>query len=168
MRSPARSLALGPAQSWGLRSGPRGSGRPACRWAWPPSARSAGTRSAGTRSLPLLTLRCYLKWRWFGSLFFLKTIPVLELSSTRPAVTTKNVCCVTATSEEVGGGRRPRMGPESGWIKKKKHTHKTENKTNTARKKQRLGGGCFSLFLHLCSGSVAMLEGDGSRRMSPW
>lgn len=46
---------------------------------------------------------------------FLKTIPVLEPSSTRPAVTTKNVCRVTATSEEVGGGRRPRMGPQSGW-----------------------------------------------------
>ena len=47
---------------------------------------------------------------------FLKTIPVLEPSSTRPAVTTKNVCRVTATSEEVGGGRRPRMGPQCGRI----------------------------------------------------
>lgn len=55
---------------------------------------------------------------------FLKPIPVLELSSTRPAVTTKNVCRVTATSEEVGGGRRPRMGPQSGWIKKKKKRQK--------------------------------------------
>lgn len=47
---------------------------------------------------------------------FLKNIPVLELSSTRPAVTTKNVCRVTATSEEVEGGRRPWMGPQRGWI----------------------------------------------------
>lgn len=69
---------------------------------------------------------------------FLKPIPVLELSSTRPAVTTKNVCRVTATSEEVGGGRRPRMGPQSGWIKKKKKT-----KTSTVRKKQKMGVGGF-------------------------
>jgi hypothetical protein len=76
-------------------------------WQW------SGPRRSCPPSPPPSPLLFKVAVVWLA--LFLKTIPVLELSSTRPAVTTKNVCRVTATSEEVGGGRRPRMGPWSGW-----------------------------------------------------
>lgn len=107
---------------------------------------------------------------------FLKTIPVLELSSTRPAVTTKNVCRVTATSEEVGGGRRPRMGPQSGWIKKKTKQRIRKPALQGRNKRWRVWGGCFSLFLHLWfagpSGPCCRADGSSGRDdrggAAPW
>lgn len=87
--------------------------------ALPPPAPCAETQPEllpARASLPLLPAALLFKVAVVWLTLFLKTIPVLEPSSTRPAVTTKNVCRVTVTSKEVGGGGRPRTGPHSGWI----------------------------------------------------
>ena len=44
------------------------------------------------------------------------------------------------SKREMGGGRGPRMGPQRGWIKKK-----NPPKISSAKKRQKLGGGCFFL-----------------------
>lgn len=108
---------------------------PEVPWAGPFLPQLLPARASPPRLPAALLFKVAVVWLTL----FLKTIPVLEPSSTRPAVTTKNVCRVTVTSKEVGGGRRPPTGPQSGWVKKKKKNRNTHNKkqplqNNTARR----------------------------------
>lgn len=66
---PRSEIGLGSEAGLGPRSSevtPLGWDLPASGGAWKPSP----TRSVCTALLPPLTLHCYLKWLWFGSLFF--------------------------------------------------------------------------------------------------
>lgn len=120
---------------------------PEVPWAGPFLPQLPPARASPPRLPAALLFKVAVVWLTL----FLKTIPVLEPSSTRPAVTTKNVCRVTVTSKEVGGGRRPPTGPQSGWVKKKKQPKHTQQKTTPpkqhCKKKQKLGRGCSPLLL---------------------
>lgn len=96
---------------------------------------------------------------------FLKTIPVAEPSSTGPAVTTKNVCRVTAT-----GRRREEAGAPDGtteWLDLKKTPHNEKQNPTPQGRNKGWEGSRFPLPPPSSRAPRGQLRTDGSRRPSP-